>query len=336
MSVATLRKWPVFFGVFLLVFFLLQSDCLARAGRSGSIGSRGSRTYTSPSQSPSSNAYQSQPRSGYNQPYNQQTQTPAGGFLGNMMGGGGFFKSMVGGLAGGVLGSLLFKGLSFGGGHGGLGGGGFGLFQIILLGALAFGIYWFIKKRRQRATEPAYYQAAGVADSDYAPAYREPRYGGGIIDAPSLSSGVNPQSSLRQADPYFDEQAFKDMAMDIFFKIQGAWAERNPGIVRNALTDEIYNVLEKDAGQLRLENKLNKLDNIAVRSVDITEDWQESAWDYVTVRFYANLLDYTVDETTGQLVAGSKTQPIKFEEYWTFSRSRGSGDWRLSAITQPN
>jgi predicted lipid-binding transport protein (Tim44 family) len=54
----------------------------------------------------------------------------------------------------------------------------------------------------------------------------------------------------------------------------------------------------------------------------------------MTARFYANLLDYTVDETSGQVVSGSKTEPIKFEEYWTFTRPVGNNPWQLSAITQ--
>jgi predicted lipid-binding transport protein (Tim44 family) len=36
------------------------------------------------------------------------------------------------------------------------------------------------------------------------------------------------------------------------------------------------------------------------------------------------------------VVSGSKTEPVKFEEYWTFTRAIGSSDWKLSAITQPN
>ena len=71
-----------------------------------------------------------------------------------------------------------------------------------------------------------------------------------------------------------------------------------------------------------------------MRSVDITEAWQETGSDFITVRVYANLLDYNVDETTGQVVEGSKTEPVKFEEYWTFTRPVGSNPWQLSAIQQ--
>ena len=96
----------------------------------------------------------------------------------------------------------------------------------------------------------------------------------------------------------------------------------------------MFGILSNDADKLKQERKINKVENIAVRSVDIGEVWQESGRDYITVKFYANLLDYTVDENTGQVVSGSKTEPVKFEEYWTFRRPVGNHPWRLSAIQQ--
>ena len=62
--------------------------------------------------------------------------------------------------------------------------------------------------------------------------------------------------------------------------------------------------------------------------------WQEAGQDYITSLIYANLLDYTTDESTGAVVTGSKTEPVKFEEYWTFTRPVGNNAWRLSAISQ--
>jgi len=49
---------------------------------------------------------------------------------------------------------------------------------------------------------------------------------------------------------------------------------------------------------------------------------------------YANLLDYTTDDATGSVVSGSKTEPVKFEEYWTLTRPIGNNPWRLSAVNQ--
>jgi predicted lipid-binding transport protein (Tim44 family) len=62
--------------------------------------------------------------------------------------------------------------------------------------------------------------------------------------------------------------------------------------------------------------------------------WQETGQDYATVSIYANLLDYTVDDLSGEVVSGSKAEPIKFEEFWTFTRPVGNKSWQLSAINQ--
>ena len=105
--------------------------------------------------------------------------------------------------------------------------------------------------------------------------------------------------------------------------------------VRTLLTDEMFRIFQGDAEALKAQKKINRLENIAVRSVDITEAWQESGSDFITARVFANLLDYNVDETSGQVVEGSKTDPVKFEEYWTFTRSVGNNPWKLSAINQP-
>jgi predicted lipid-binding transport protein (Tim44 family) len=94
-------------------------------------------------------------------------------------------------------------------------------------------------------------------------------------------------------------------------------------------------LLREDAERLRREGRINRLENIAVRNVEIVEAWQEAGADFITVLFTANLLDYTTDER-GELVEGSRTDPVKFREFWTFTRPVGPNSWKLSAITQPS
>jgi predicted lipid-binding transport protein (Tim44 family) len=110
---------------------------------------------------------------------------------------------------------------------------------------------------------------------------------------------------------------------------------RDVDAVENLLTIEMQNEFRREFHRMKTEGRINRLENIAVRGVEITEAWQESGQDYLTVRYRANLLDYTVDERTGQVVEGSKTDPVKFEEYWTWTRPVGPNSWRLSAIQQP-
>jgi len=314
--------------LFCLLFILLvQNDALARVGGGRTSGSRGSRTYSAP-RTPSTPS-PTQPPSGTKeaapppgQPIPQQPyQQPQGGFM----------RGLGGGIMGGILGGMLFRGLGFGSNVGG-GGDGIGFFEILLFAALAYGAYyWFIKRRRQQAVADGYYQKSVETGGTYnqppsAPAFEQQREETG-----DLEKGV---SHIRQMDTSFDAKKFQEGCMDHFFKIQGAWINRDLSGVKNLLTDEMFKIIDDDLYRLKQDKKINKLDNIAVRSVDLVEVWQESGTDFITVKFYANLLDYTVDESTGQVVSGSKTEPVKFEEYWTFTRPVGNHPWQLSAIQQ--
>jgi predicted lipid-binding transport protein (Tim44 family) len=303
---------------FFMLAYVLETDSFARVGGGGSSGSRGSRSFSSPSR----------PSPGPSQSYGSPTRpTPPA----QQPGGGGFFRGMLGGIAGGFLGSMLFSSLGWGG-HGGFGGGGgIGIVEILLFAALLFFLYRFIKRRREAAASSAYYQGTEASGPAYQQSYEpNPTYSA----APSESGLEQGLRYIKQMDQYFDEQKFRDLCMDYFFKIQGAWTGRDVTSVRNLLTAEMYKTIQADADRLRSEKKVNRLENIAVRSVDITEAWQEQGQDYITVLFLANLLDYVVDETSGQVVSGSKTDPVKFEEYWTFTRSVGSNPWQMSAINQ--
>jgi predicted lipid-binding transport protein (Tim44 family) len=235
---------------------------------------------------------------------------------------------MAGGIIGGMLGGMLFRGLGFAGG--GFGGSGIGLFEIILIAGICYMIYRMVKRKRE---EPVSYQGTydqGGYQQSYAPSpqdFARPDQPGPA----DLSVGL---ANIRQMDPYFDENRFNDNVMDIFFKVQSAWMNRDLAPVGTLLTEEMRSIFQEEIDKMLREKRVNRLENIAVRSVEPTEAWQEQGLDYIIARIYANLLDYTTDDATGTVVAGNKTDPVKFEEYWTFVRPVGNNPWRLSAITQ--
>lgn len=294
----------------------LQQNAEARAGGSRSIGSRGTRSYSQPA-SPS---YQPRP----SQPTQQPAPPSPSPFQSPQPAGGGFLRSMAGGLAGGLLGGMLFRSLGFGGGGAG-GGGGIGLFEIILLGGIAYLIYRMVMKRRQETP-------AGQSGYNYIEPV--PHQQPSQLQAAPPADVATGLAHIRQMDASFDEQRFTDSVMDLFFKIQGAWMNRDLAPVANLLTTQMRQTFQTDVDNLLREHKVNRLENIAVRSVEIAEAWQESGQDYITTLIYANLLDYTTNDSTGQVIEGSKTEPVKFEEYWTVTRPVGGNAWQLSAIDQ--
>jgi len=296
---------------------LLVTDAWARAGGGSSGGSRGSRSYSSParpSQSPATPSQPSSPPSSFQQPQRS-----------------GWGAGLMGGLAGFALGGLLGS-MLFGHGMGGGFGGGMGLMEILLIGGGIFLLFRWMKNR-QAATLPA-------------PSYGQ-GYGGGqpqaqpqaqMYEAQAVASGPSDLDRgvgfIRQMDAGFDPARFGDTASDIFFRVQAAWMARDISQASASITPEMAGTLQKDCDRLRGQGRINRLDNIAVRSVTVTEAWQESGQDFVTAHFLASLLDYTVDERSGQVVEGNRTEPVKFEEFWTFVRPVGPNAWRLSAIQQ--
>jgi predicted lipid-binding transport protein (Tim44 family) len=295
-------------AVLFLSITVLELNAHARAGGSRSFGSRGTRSYS---------------RSVTPPPRTSQTQQQATPAPLPQQQGGGFMRSMAGGIAGGLLGGMLFRSLGMAGGGMGAGGG-IGMFEIILLAGIGYLIYRFIKNKRAAGTATPYAQGASVTPigNDYS---------GSQPAAGDVAAGLG---HIRQMDADFDEQRFSDTAMDIFFKIQGSWMNRDLSPVTGLLTDEMRRIMQEDLDRLLRDRQVNRLENIAVRNVEPVEAWQESGQDYITALIYANLLDYTTDDTSGAVVSGSKTEPVKFEEYWTFTRPVGTNPWRLSAINQ--
>ena len=100
------------------------------------------------------------------------------------------------------------------------------------------------------------------------------------------------------------------------------------------LSGEIFTIFEEDINKLRIDKKINRLENIAVRQVEIVDAGQDRGEEFITVKFYANLLDYTVNETDSQILSGSSPDPVKFLEFWTFSRNIGEKNWVLAGIAQ--
>jgi predicted lipid-binding transport protein (Tim44 family) len=306
----------------------MEGDAWARA-RGGGGGGRGSRSYSAPA--PPSNP--ATPNRSFNQP-TQPAVPPAPvapqrrGFFGGLMGG------IAGFLLGGLLGSLLFGG--FGHGFGGI-----GMLDLLLIGGGIALLFMFLRRRQAAAptlaTAGAYGSVPGNGTSTYDSGGTQyggqsgSAAGGGVATEVDRDRGL---SHLRQMDPSFDPGQFGAAASAIFMRVQAAWAAGDLASVRDVLTPEMATQMQGEADHLRAERRTNRIDQIDIQRAEVTEAWQETGQDFVTVFFSVSMLDFTVDQR-GNVVDGSRTQPVRVEEYWTFVRPVGPNRWKLSAI-QPS
>ena len=296
---------------------VLESFADARAGGGRSGGFRGSRSYQSPSSPSKPNP--SQPRRDAAPP--PQQPSPFGSQSG------GFMRTFGTAMLGGFLGSMLFSGLAHVGGFGGLGGfgsSGIGLVEILLFAGLGYFLY---RKFLRPAAATGYGTMQYQNTRDVSPQYTP------VEEAPAINNDID-YRSLTMMDRSFDPNQFLKTAQDTFFKVQGAWNKQDTSALRSLCGSELMQTWEQELNDLRARGQQNKMENIALRESEITEAWTENGQDFITIRLHANLLDYTVDQKSGNVVSGNNSDPIEFQEYWTFTRPVGPNPWKLTAVQQ--
>jgi len=239
-----------------------------------------------------------------------------------------FGKGLAGGLLGGAIGGLLFGSLF------GMGGTGMGILPLLLLGGIGFFLYKrFVSRPTSSSTagyQPPPFGQSGTGGSgfDQSGASSVPPVPP-IRDADPVESGL---AEIRATDPGFDEKYFVEVASDVFFKIQAGWMRRDLDSYRQLLGAQLASEYEKHFAEMKAKGHINKLESIAIRKVEIVDAGTQGNEDFVTVLFTANLLDYTVDENTGDVVEGSMTEPVKFAEKWTWARPTRTEEWKLEGI----
>jgi predicted lipid-binding transport protein (Tim44 family) len=236
---------------------------------------------------------------------------------------------MAGFALGGLLGGLLFGG--FGGLGGGLGGG-IGMFDILLIAGGIFLLVYFLRRRGQaQAQAPAY---AGA--SAYGTATNTGAGGTAVLEMPAASTDHGDLAEgiahIRQMDPGFDSAVLAEWTRAQFGSVQAAVAMRDVGMIRDRLAPEMYGVLLTQCEDLKSAKRRNYVEKVNLSRVEVTEAWQEKGQDFTTVYLEGTMFDYTVDEATSAVVEGSKTEPARVDEFWTFTRPVGANKWKLTAI----
>ena len=149
----------------------------------------------------------------------------------------------MGGLLGGAIGGMLF-GSMFGGG-----GSGPGLLPLLILGGIAFFLYKkFVKGRQGGGYEaPSQYTREGAQPSSIfdglignsaQPPPPPPIIGENLVD-----DGL---SQIKETDRNFDPAYFKEVASDVFFKVQAGWMRRDLDSYRHLLGEQLAAVANVD------------------------------------------------------------------------------------------
>jgi len=297
----------------------------ARPGDGGSMGSRGSKTFSAP---PATNTAPggaapmqrsitqptpSSPSMGGQAPMQQPAAAPS------------FGRSLLGGLAGGFLGAGLFGMLSGSGFMGGMGGfmSMIGLvFQALLVVGLIYLVVSLFRKSRQ---QPAY------AEQGYArsPVEMMPAAGGaGVSGGAAVSGGAGVLSAPLQIGDS-DYAAFEKLLS----AVQDAYSREDLSALRGLATPEMVSYFGDDLARNSQKGLVDSVTQVKLLQGDLAESWTESGSDYASVAMRFSFINAMIERASNRVVSGDPNQVQEATEIWTFRRASG-GTWMLSAIQQ--
>ena len=304
----------------------------AEARRGGSFGSRGARTYSSPSPTTTAPSTTS-PINRSMTPRQQQANTP-GQAAGQAAQQG--RRGMFGGLAGGLLGGLMLGGLIgmlMGNGLGGMA----GLLGLIVQVGLAVLVVTLIMRWFRNRQQPAYAASGSSGSSAYrpepqpnrpdmgaSPYQAAPMGAGGAAGAAAAPSGATDEIGLTGED--------YDQFEQLLAEVQAAFTREDYAALRARCTPEIVSYLSEELSQNAVNGVRNEVIDVKFLEGDLAEAWREGGQDYATVAMRYESIDVMRDRQTGELREG-EMRPTETTELWTFVRPTG-GTWQLSAIQE--
>lgn len=132
-----------------------------------------------------------------------------------------------------------------------------------------------------------------------------------------------PIETLRKIDPSFLVYPMKEKISNLYVRMQNAWQANEFEEMRPFMTDALYNQFKLQLDELVRSGCTNHVERIAVLEV-ILRGWRTDATnDALIAQLQTRIIDYISNDTTGEVVSGSKTTE-KFMTYeWTLIRSKG-------------
>ncbi len=302
-------RWLIALAAIAVAFVLVAADAHARVGGGFSGGSRGMRTFSAPSATPTAPTAAPIRRS-ITQP---GSAAPIGqtGIRPGIFGGGLFGGLAAGFLGAGLLGLLFGRGL-FGGMAGfasiiGL------LLQVVLVVIVARLIFAWWQRRNMPA--PAYAGAHSVAGHGFGGL-------GGVLGGTNALPIGEPITIAKS-----DYDAFERSLGDI----QAAYSTEDLSALRAKVTPEMLSYFSEQLAGNASRGLINRVTDVKLLQGDLAEAWREGNTDYATVAMNFALKDSMVERASGRIVEGGERSEVT--ELWTFMRARG-GNWLLSAIQQ--
>jgi len=139
---------------------------------------------------------------------------------------------------------------------------------------------------------------------------------------------------IEKNDKFWDMETVKKRVEQAYFKVQQAWTERDQDIAKDYMSEALYQKHKMQTDAMISNHEKNVLERINLKDARIVEvlDYKDDAKDKMWVYIRGSMIDYTIDDQTGNVKSGKDNEPEDFAELWKFIRYPHA--WVLDEIDQ--
>lgn len=160
-----------------------------------------------------------------------------------------------------------------------------------------------------------------------------------IVEDTFDTSKLMDMGYYKDVDPNFNSHELCNEAADLYVKMQQAWTAKNFEVMRPHFSDTMFGQLDRQLDSLKNRNQTNYVDDIAVLGVTIEGWYQEKGQDCISLKLRTRIVDYTLDDSTGRLISGSKTDQKYMTYRWVMTRTTGfktAVEGEMQIVSCPN
>lgn len=126
---------------------------------------------------------------------------------------------------------------------------------------------------------------------------------------------------MQEKDQNFTPNDFLTYVKRVYVDIQDAWSKRDLEPVRPVLHPNLYQQTQKQIQKKIEDGIVNYLERIAVNTAYLSGYRRDDDYEYMIVYLSAQMIDYQVKESTGQILYGDKTTRWSLQYKMTFMRA---------------
>lgn len=144
---------------------------------------------------------------------------------------------------------------------------------------------------------------------------------------------LRPMIEYHDMDPNFSDSEFCEKLANMYVRFQNSWQAKDLSDLRPYLTDGFFNQIDLQLENYRRNRQTNRVERIAVLDVKLRGWKQENGNDIIVAELQTRIVDYVVDDETGDVIRGDRNRE-KFMTYeWLIQRSSGMTSQNQSGVT---